>query len=44
MSPRLPRDVSGSELAKLLAAFGYVVTRQRARIFGSRRRAGASIT
>jgi predicted RNA binding protein YcfA (HicA-like mRNA interferase family) len=29
MSPRLPRDVSGSELAKLLEAFGYVVTRQK---------------
>lgn len=29
MSPRLPRDVSGAELAKLLEAFGYVVTRQR---------------
>jgi predicted RNA binding protein YcfA (HicA-like mRNA interferase family) len=29
MSPRLPRDVSGPELAKLLEAFGYVVTRQK---------------
>ena len=29
MSPRLPRDVSGLELAKLLEAFGYVVTRQK---------------
>ena len=29
MSPRLPRDVSGSELARLLEAFGYVVTRQK---------------
>ena len=29
MSPRLPRDVSGEELARLLAAFGYVVTRQK---------------
>lgn len=29
MSPRLPRDVSGAELARLLAAFGYVVTRQK---------------
>lgn len=29
MSPRLPRDVSGAELAKLLEAFGYVVTRQK---------------
>ncbi|MFM7135829.1 MAG: type II toxin-antitoxin system HicA family toxin [Planctomycetota bacterium] len=29
MSPRLPRDVSGAELAKSLEAFGYVVTRQK---------------
>ena len=29
MSPRLPRDVSGPGLAKLLEAFGYVVTRQK---------------
>jgi|LakMenEpi03Aug12_release.lakeMendotaPanAssembly.Ray.scaffolds.fasta_scaffold206137_3 predicted RNA binding protein YcfA (HicA-like mRNA interferase family) len=29
MSPWLPRDVSGSELAKLLEAFGCVVTRQK---------------
>jgi len=29
MSPRLPRDISGPELAKLLEAFGYVVTRQK---------------
>jgi predicted RNA binding protein YcfA (HicA-like mRNA interferase family) len=29
MSPRLPRDVSGPELARLLAAYGYVVTRQK---------------
>ena len=29
MSPRLPRDVSGSKLAKLLEAFGYIVTRQK---------------
>ena len=29
MSQRLPRDTSGAELAKLLAAFGYVVTRQK---------------
>jgi predicted RNA binding protein YcfA (HicA-like mRNA interferase family) len=29
MSPRLPRDVSGPELAKLLEAFGYAVTRQK---------------
>jgi predicted RNA binding protein YcfA (HicA-like mRNA interferase family) len=29
MSPRLPRDVSGLEVAKLLEAFGYVVTRQK---------------
>jgi predicted RNA binding protein YcfA (HicA-like mRNA interferase family) len=29
MSPRLPRDVSGAGLAKLLEAFGYVVTRQK---------------
>jgi predicted RNA binding protein YcfA (HicA-like mRNA interferase family) len=29
MSPRLPRDVSGAELAKLLETFGYAVTRQK---------------
>jgi predicted RNA binding protein YcfA (HicA-like mRNA interferase family) len=29
MSPRLPRDISGPELAKLLEGFGYVVTRQK---------------
>ncbi len=29
MSPRLPRDVSGPELAKLLQVFGYAVTRQK---------------
>lgn len=29
MSPRLPRDVSGPELATLLEAFGYAVTRQK---------------
>ncbi len=29
MSPRLPRDVTGAELAKLLEAFGYAVTRQK---------------
>jgi predicted RNA binding protein YcfA (HicA-like mRNA interferase family) len=29
MSPRLPRDVSGPELAKLLEAFGYEVARQK---------------
>jgi predicted RNA binding protein YcfA (HicA-like mRNA interferase family) len=29
MSPRLPRDVSGPELAKLLEAYGYVATRQK---------------
>ena len=29
MSPRLPRDVSGPELAKRLEAFGYAVTRQK---------------
>ena len=29
MSPRLPRDVSGAELASLLEIFGYVVTRQK---------------
>ena len=29
MSPRLPRDVSGLELAKRLEVFGYVVTRQK---------------
>ncbi len=25
---RLPRDLSGGQLAKLLAAYGYVITRQ----------------
>ena len=29
MSPRLPRDVSGAELARLLEVFGYAVTRQK---------------
>jgi predicted RNA binding protein YcfA (HicA-like mRNA interferase family) len=29
MSPRLPRDVSGVELSRLLEEFGYVVTRQK---------------
>jgi predicted RNA binding protein YcfA (HicA-like mRNA interferase family) len=29
MSPRLPRDVSGTELARLLETFGYAVTRQK---------------
>lgn len=29
MSPRLPRDVSGTQLAKLLETFGYLVTRQK---------------
>ena len=29
MSPRLPRDVSGPELAQLLEAFEYAVTRQK---------------
>lgn len=29
MSPRLPRDVSGAQLAKLLEAFGYTVTRRK---------------
>ena len=29
MSPRLPRNISGAELAKLLEAFGYAVTRQK---------------
>jgi predicted RNA binding protein YcfA (HicA-like mRNA interferase family) len=29
MSPRLPRDVSGADLARLLAAYGYAVTRQK---------------
>jgi predicted RNA binding protein YcfA (HicA-like mRNA interferase family) len=29
MSPRLPRDVSGQDLAKRLEAFGYVVSRQK---------------
>jgi len=29
MSPPLPRDVSGTELASRLEIFGYVVTRQK---------------
>jgi predicted RNA binding protein YcfA (HicA-like mRNA interferase family) len=29
MSPRLPRDVSGADLARLLETYGYAVTRQR---------------
>ena len=29
MNPRLPRDVSGAELASLPEIFGYVVTRQK---------------
>jgi predicted RNA binding protein YcfA (HicA-like mRNA interferase family) len=29
MSPRLPRDVSGTDLAKLLGTLGYTVTRQK---------------
>ncbi|MFM7291048.1 MAG: type II toxin-antitoxin system HicA family toxin [Planctomycetia bacterium] len=29
MSPRLPRDVSGAQLAKLLEAFDYTVTRRK---------------
>lgn len=29
MSWRLPRDISGATLAKLLERFGYVVTRQK---------------
>lgn len=29
MSPRLPRDLPGAELAKRLEAFGYAVTRQK---------------
>ena len=29
MSPRLPRDVSGAELAQRLDAFGYAVTRPK---------------
>ena len=29
MSPRLPRDVSGAEIVRLLEAFGYTVTRQK---------------
>ena len=29
MSPRLRRDVSGPELAKLLQVFGYAVTRRK---------------
>jgi predicted RNA binding protein YcfA (HicA-like mRNA interferase family) len=29
MSPRLPRDVSGADLARLLETYGYAVTRQK---------------
>jgi predicted RNA binding protein YcfA (HicA-like mRNA interferase family) len=29
MSPRLPRNVSGDDLVRLLGKFGYVVTRQK---------------
>lgn len=29
MSPRLPRNVSGDELVRLLEDFGYVATRQK---------------
>jgi predicted RNA binding protein YcfA (HicA-like mRNA interferase family) len=29
MSPRLPRDVSGPDLVKLLETFGYAVTRRK---------------
>ncbi len=29
MSPRLPRNLSGAELAKRLEAYGYAVTRQK---------------
>jgi predicted RNA binding protein YcfA (HicA-like mRNA interferase family) len=28
MTPRLPRDISGHQLAKALSTFGYQVTRQ----------------
>jgi len=28
MTPRLPRDISGHQLAKALTAFGYQITRQ----------------
>jgi len=28
MTPRLPRDISGKQLAKALSKFGYEVTRQ----------------
>ena len=28
MTPRLPRDISGHQLAALLAAYGYEITRQ----------------
>lgn len=28
MTPRIPRDIPGHQLAKALAAFGYKVTRQ----------------
>jgi predicted RNA binding protein YcfA (HicA-like mRNA interferase family) len=28
MTPRLPRDISGKQLAKALAIFGYQITRQ----------------
>jgi predicted RNA binding protein YcfA (HicA-like mRNA interferase family) len=29
MSPRLPRDLSGAGLARLLETYGYAVTRQK---------------
>jgi len=29
MSPRLPRNVSGTDLVRLLAGFGYVVSRRK---------------
>jgi len=29
MSPKIPRDISGNDLIKLLIKFGYVVVRQK---------------
>ncbi|MDB5288473.1 MAG: type toxin-antitoxin system HicA family toxin [Mucilaginibacter sp.] len=29
MSPKLPRDISGQQLVKLLSKYGYEVTRQK---------------
>jgi predicted RNA binding protein YcfA (HicA-like mRNA interferase family) len=40
MSPRLPRNVSGDDLVRLLGKFGYVVTRQKGSHFRLTTRAG----